>query len=111
MEDFIVVISADAKDVLTDVNGIVTNFRNINFEQALVQQAEDLQKSKDNFEKEIDSRLDTWGGVVRTSAAADEEIDQLQFLTSTDFLGYIVEQSIEPNFEINHNDRKYDNTR
>ena len=98
-------------DVLTDVNRIVTNFRNINFEQALVQQAEDLQKSKDNFEKEIDSRLDTWGGVVRTSAAADEEIDQLQFLTSTDFLGYIVEQSIEPNFEINHNDRKYDNTR
>ena len=74
-------------DVLTDVNRIVTNFRNINFEQALVQQAEDLQKSKDNFEKEIDSRLDTWGGVVRTSAAADEEIDQLQFLTSTDFLG------------------------
>ena len=46
-------------------------------EKELQSMVDELKNGQKQFEYEKDNRRDMWGGVARTNAAADEEIDQM----------------------------------
>ncbi|ARR03549.1 MULTISPECIES: hypothetical protein [Campylobacter] len=72
----------------------------------------ELKEMEENWEKEVDSRVNPLGGIGKTSSAGDEDFDNFyslmdqEYLSQSLFLASDVEMS-SPVF----NDSKYDNTR
>lgn len=90
----------------------VNKARSLDMEKELQSMADELKNGQKQFEYEKDNRRDMWGGVARTNAAADEEIDQMLELVLQEGLFEVLTSytDIEKNSTI-FNDRKYDNTR
>lgn len=90
----------------------VNKARSLDMEKELQSMTDELKNGQKQFEYEKDNRRDMWGGVARTNAAADEEIDQMLELVLQEglFEVLISYTDIEKNSTI-FNDRKYDNTR
>ena len=90
----------------------VNKARSLDMEKELQSMADELKNGQKQFEYEKDNRRDMWGGVARTNAAADEEIDQMLELVLQEGLFEVLTSYIdtEKNSTI-FNDRKYDNTR
>ena len=91
---------------------IASKVRSLDMEKELQSMADELKNGQKQFEYEKDNRRDMWGGVARTNAAADEEIDQMLELVLQEGLFEVLTSYIdtEKNSTI-FNDRKYDNTR
>ena len=91
---------------------IASKVRSLDMEKELQSMADELKNGQKQFEYEKDNRRDMWGGVARTNAAADEEIDQMMELTLQEglFEVLISHIDIEKNSAV-FNDMKYDNTR
>lgn len=91
---------------------IASKVRSLDMEKELQSMADELKNGQKQFEYEKDNRRDMWGGVARTNAAADEEIDQMLELVLQEGLFEVLTSytDIEKNSTI-FNDRKYDNTR
>ena len=91
---------------------IASKVRSLDMEKELQSMVDELKNGQKQFEYEKDNRRDMWGGVARTNAAADEEIDQMLELVLQEglFEVLISYTDIEKNSTI-FNDRKYDNTR
>lgn len=91
---------------------VVNKARSLDMEKELQSMADELKNGQKQFEYEKDNRRDIWGGVARTNAAADEEIDQMLELVLQEGLFEVLTSYIdtEKNSTI-FNDRKYDNTR
>lgn len=72
----------------------------------------ELKEMEENWEKEVDSRVNPLGGIGKTSSGGDEDFDNFyslmdqEYLAQSLFLASDVEMS-SPVF----NDSKYDNTR
>ena len=90
----------------------VNKARSLDMEKELQSMADELKNGQKQFEYEKDNRRDMWGGVARTNAAADEEIDQMLELVLQEGLFEVLTSytDIEKNSTV-FNDRKYDNTR
>ena len=90
----------------------VNKARSLDMEKELQSMTDELKNGQKQFEYEKDNRRDMWGGVARTNAAADEEIDQMLELVLQEGLFEVLTSytDIEKNSTI-FNDRKYDNTR
>ena len=91
---------------------IASKVRSLDMEKELQSMADELKNGQKQFEYEKDNRRDMWGGVARTNAAADEEIDQMLELVLQEGLFEVLTSYIDT--EKNNtvfNDRKYDNTR
>lgn len=102
-------------DMLKGVNFVIdvaNNLRGLDMEKKLQSMADELKNGQKEFEYEKDNRKDMWGGVAKTNAAADEEIDQMMELTLQEglFEVLISHIDIEKNSVV-FNDMKYDNTR
>ena len=91
---------------------IANKIRGLDMEKKLQSMADELKNGQREFEYEKDNRKDIWGGVAKTNAAADEEIDQMMELTLQEglFEVLISHIDIEKNSAV-FNDIKYDNTR
>ena len=91
---------------------IANKIRGLDMEKKLQSMADELKNGQREFEYEKDNRKDMWGGVAKTNAAADEEIDQMMELTLQEglFEVLISHIDIEKNSAV-FNDMKYDNTR
>lgn len=91
---------------------IASKVRSLDMEKELQSMVDELKNGQKQFEYEKDNRRDMWGGVARTNAAADEEIDQMLELVLQEGLFEVLTSytDIEKNSTI-FNDRKYDNTR
>ena len=91
---------------------IASKVRSLDMEKELQSMADELKNGQKQFEYEKDNRRDMWGGVARTNAAADEEIDQMLELVLQEGLFEVLTSYIdtEKNSTV-FNDRKYDNTR
>ena len=107
--------SLSTLDMLKGVNFVIdvaNNLRGLDMEKKLQSMADELKNGQREFEYEKDNRKDIWGGVAKTNAAADEEIDQMMELTLQEglfevLISYI---DVEKNSVV-FNDMKYDNTR
>ena len=107
--------SLSTLDMLKGVNFVIdvaNNLRGLDMEKKLQSMADELKNGQREFEYEKDNRKDIWGGVAKTNAAADEEIDQMMELTLQEglFEVLISHIDIEKNSAV-FNDIKYDNTR
>ena len=107
--------SLSTVDMLKGINSVIdiaNNLRGLDMEKKLQSMADELKNGQREFEYEKDNRKDIWGGVAKTNAAADEEIDQMMELTLQEglFEVLISHIDIEKNSTV-FNDRKYDNTR
>lgn len=107
--------SLSTLDMLKGVNFVIdvaNNLRGLDMEKKLQSMADELKNGQREFEYEKDNRKDMWGGVAKTNAAADEEIDQMMELTLQEglFEVLISHIDIEKNSAV-FNDMKYDNTR
>ena len=107
--------SLSTLDMLKGVNFVIdvaNNLRGLDMEKKLQSMADELKNGQREFEYEKDNRKDIWGGVAKTNAAADEEIDQMMELTLQEglFEVLISHIDIEKNSAV-FNDMKYDNTR
>ena len=107
--------SLSTLDMLKGVNFVIdvaNNLRGLDMEKKLQSMADELKNGQREFEYEKDNRKDMWGGVAKTNAAADEEIDQMMELTLQEglFEVLISHIDIEKNSAV-FNDIKYDNTR
>lgn len=107
--------SLSTLDMLKGVNFVIdiaNNLRGLDMEKKLQSMADELKNAQREFEYEKDNRKDIWGGVAKTNAAADEEIDQMMELTLQEglFEVLISHIDIEKNSAV-FNDMKYDNTR
>ena len=107
--------SLSTLDMLKGVNFVIdvaNNLRGLDMEKKLQSMADELKNGQREFEYEKDNRKDMWGGVAKTNAAADEEIDQMMELTLQEglFEALISHIDIEKNSAV-FNDMKYDNTR
>ena len=107
--------SLSTLDMLKGVNFVIdvaNNLRGLDMEKKLQSMADELKNGQKQFEYEKDNRKDMWGGVAKTNAAADEEIDQMMELTLQEglFEVLISHIDIEKNSAV-FNDMKYDNTR
>lgn len=91
---------------------VANKIRGLDMEKKLQSMADELKNGQREFEYEKDNRKDIWGGVAKTNAAADEEIDQMMELTLQEglFEVLISHIDIEKNSVV-FNDMKYDNTR
>ena len=91
---------------------IASKVRSLDMEKELQSMADELKNGQKQFEYEKDNRKDIWGGVAKTNAAADEEIDQMLELVLQEGLFEVLTSYIdtEKNSTV-FNDRKYDNTR
>lgn len=97
---------------INSVIDIASKIRGLDMEKKLQSMADELKNGQKEFEYEKDNRKDMWGGVAKTNAAADEEIDQMMELTLQEglFEVLISHIDIEKNSVV-FNDMKYDNTR
>ena len=107
--------SLSTLDMLKGINSVIdiaNNLRGLDMEKKLQSMADELKNGQREFEYEKDNRKDIWGGVAKTNAAADEEIDQMMELTLQEglFEVLISHIDIEKNSAV-FNDIKYDNTR
>ena len=107
--------SLSTLDMLKGVNFVIdvaNNLRGLDMEKKLQSMADELKNGQREFEYEKDNRKDMWGGVAKTNAAADEEIDQMMELTLQEglFEVLISHIDIEKNSAV-FNNMKYDNTR
>ena len=107
--------SLSTLDMLKGINSVIdiaNNLRGLDMEKKLQSMADELKNGQREFEYEKDNRKDMWGGVAKTNAAADEEIDQMMELTLQEglFEVLISHIDIEKNSAV-FNDIKYDNTR
>ena len=107
--------SLSTLDMLKGVNFVIdvaNNLRGLDMEKKLQSMADELKNGQREFEYEKDNRKDMWGGVAKTNAAADEEIDQMMELTLQEGLFEVLTSyiDIEKNSVV-FNDMKYDNTR
>ena len=107
--------SLSTLDMLKGVNFVIdvaNNLRGLDMEKKLQSMANELKNGQREFEYEKDNRKDIWGGVAKTNAAADEEIDQMMELTLQEglFEVLISHIDIEKNSAV-FNDMKYDNIR
>ena len=107
--------SLSTLDMLKGINSVIdiaNNLRGLDMEKKLQSMADELKNGQREFEYEKDNRKDIWGGVAKTNAAADEEIDQMMELTLQEglFEVLISHIDIEKNSVV-FNDMKYDNTR
>ena len=107
--------SLSTLDMLKGVNFVIdvaNKLRGLDMEKKLQSMADELKNGQREFEYEKDNRKDIWGGVAKTNAAADEEIDQMMELTLQEglFEVLISHIDIEKNSAV-FNDIKYDNTR
>ena len=107
--------SLSTLDMLKGVNFVIdvaNKIRGLDMEKKLQSMADELKNGQREFEYEKDNRKDIWGGVAKTNAAADEEIDQMMELTLQEglFEVLISHIDIEKNSAV-FNDMKYDNTR
>ena len=107
--------SLSTLDMLKGINSVIdiaNNLRGLDMEKKLQSMADELKNGQREFEYEKDNRKDIWGGVAKTNAAADEEIDQMMELTLQEglFEVLISHIDIEKNSAV-FNDMKYDNTR
>ena len=76
--------SLSTLDMLKGINSVIdiaNNLRGLDMEKKLQSMADELKNGQREFEYEKDNRKDIWGGVAKTNAAADEEIDQMMELT------------------------------
>ena len=91
---------------------IANKIRGLDMEKKLQSMADELKNGQREFEYEKDNRKDIWGGVAKTNAAADEEIDQMMELTLQEGLFEVLTSyiDVEKNSVV-FNDMKYDNTR
>ena len=91
---------------------VANKIRGLDMEKKLQSMDDELKNGQREFEYEKDNRKDIWGGVAKTNAAADEEIDQMMELTLQEglFEVLISHIDIEKNSAV-FNDIKYDNTR
>ena len=91
---------------------IASKVRSLDMEKELQSMADELKNGQKQFEYEKDNRRDMWGGVARTNAAADEEIDQMLELVLQEGLFEVLTSyiDVEKNSVV-FNDMKYDNTR
>ena len=91
---------------------IANKIRGLDMEKKLQSMADELKNGQREFEYEKDNRKDIWGGVAKTNAAADEEIDQMMELTLQEGLFEVLTSyiDVEKNSAV-FNDMKYDNTR
>lgn len=107
--------SLSTLDMLKGVNFVIdiaNNLRGLDMEKKLQSMADELKNGQREFEYEKDNRKDIWGGVAKTNAAADEEIDQMMELTLQEGLFEVLTSyiDVEKNSAV-FNDMKYDNTR
>ena len=107
--------SLSTLDMLKGVNFVIdvaNNLRGLDMEKKLQSMADELKNGQREFEYEKDNRKDIWGGVAKTNAAADEEIDQMMELTLQEGLFEVLTSyiDVEKNSVV-FNDMKYDNTR
>ena len=107
--------SLSTLDMLKGVNFVIdvaNNLRGLDMEKKLQSMADELKNGQREFEYEKDNRKDIWGGVAKTNAAADEEIDQMMELTLQEglFEVLISHIDIEKNSAV-FNGMKYDNIR
>lgn len=107
--------SLSTLDMLKGVNFVIdiaNNLRGLDMEKKLQSMADELKNGQREFEYEKDNRKDMWGGVAKTNAAADEEIDQMLELVLQEGLFEVLTSytDIEKNSTV-FNDMKYDNTR
>ena len=107
--------SLSTLDMLKGVNFVIdvaNNLRGLDMEKKLQSMANELKNGQREFEYEKDNRKDIWGGVAKTNAAADEEIDQMMELTLQEglFEVLISHIDIEKNSAV-FNGMKYDNIR
>ena len=107
--------SLSTLDMLKGINSVIdiaNNLRGLDMEKKLQSMADELKNGQREFEYEKDNRKDMWGGVAKTNAAADEEIDQMMELTLQEglFEVLISHIDIEKNSAV-FNDIKYDNNR
>ena len=107
--------SLSTLDMLKGINSVIdiaNNLRGLDMEKKLQSMADELKNGQREFEYEKDNRKDIWGGVAKTNAAADEEIDQMMELTLQEGLFEVLTSyiDVEKNSAV-FNDIKYDNTR
>lgn len=107
--------SLSTLDMLKGVNFVIdvaSKIRGLDMEKKLQSMADELKNGQREFEYEKDNRKDIWGGVAKTNAAADEEIDQMMELTLQEGLFEVLTSyiDVEKNSVV-FNDMKYDNTR
>ena len=97
---------------INSVIDVASKIRGLDIEKKLQSMADELKNGQKEFEYEKDNRKDMWGGVAKTNAAADEEIDQMMELTLQEGLFEVLTSyiDVEKNSVV-FNDMKYDNTR
>lgn len=108
-------ISAAVTSPLTYVSialQIAINMYGNSLEAKIKGMQNELKEMEENWEKEVDSRVNPLGGIGKTSSGGDEDFDNFyslmdqEYLAQSLFLASDVEMS-SPVF----NDSKYDNTR
>lgn len=72
----------------------------------------ELKEMEENWEKEVDSRVNPLGGIGKTSSAGDEDFDNFYALMDQDYLAQslFLASDVEMSSPV-FNDSKYDNTR
>lgn len=99
-----------ASDVVGMTNSVISYMQTTNLEDAFADMENKMKKDNDYMKTQSRERIDKNGGIRKTSSAADEEFDQYMFLVSQELLASAIEKSSD-NFDNEHNQNKYDNTR